>query len=277
MGGWVDGGGGGMWGDPRGHGVGPLAGRTPAPPRLSIRPPRTATHPPLHPQAQPLAPPSLQLVAKEYGGGWEPDPLMHVWRRHAQRGPVARRGKWAAEEDEALLRAMAVHGRKWSKVAQLVPGRTDVQCRERFMNVHNPDLRTGEAWREEEDQMLAALVPQLRRTNSRVRRREGEGGGGRVLRWPAGVAPHAAPLAASQPASRPAGRPASNSQQPVPASSVQEPCAALCSCSLCAAALSTCMLRAWDELQVKWSAVARHIPGRTDKQCALRWQHLASK
>ena len=33
---------------------------------------------------------------------------------------------------------MAVHGRKWSLVAKLVPGRTDVQCRERFMNVLNP-------------------------------------------------------------------------------------------------------------------------------------------
>lgn len=34
--------------------------------------------------------------------------------------------------------AMALHGRKWSQVAKLVPGRTDVQCRERFMNALNP-------------------------------------------------------------------------------------------------------------------------------------------
>lgn len=38
----------------------------------------------------------------------------------------------------AYLQAMALHGRKWSEVARLVPGRTDVQCRERFMNVLNP-------------------------------------------------------------------------------------------------------------------------------------------
>ena len=34
--------------------------------------------------------------------------------------------------------AMALHGRKWSHVAKLVPGRTDVQCRERYMNCLNP-------------------------------------------------------------------------------------------------------------------------------------------
>lgn len=33
---------------------------------------------------------------------------------------------------------MALHGRKWSHVAKLVPGRTDVQCRERYMNCLNP-------------------------------------------------------------------------------------------------------------------------------------------
>lgn len=35
---------------------------------------------------------------------------------------------------------MALHGRKWSQVAKLVPGRTDVQCRERYMNVLNPGV-----------------------------------------------------------------------------------------------------------------------------------------
>ncbi|KAI7841291.1 hypothetical protein COHA_004910, partial [Chlorella ohadii] len=39
-----------------------------------------------------------------YGGGWDPDQLMHIWRRHAQRGPQARKGKWTEEEDETLRR-----------------------------------------------------------------------------------------------------------------------------------------------------------------------------
>lgn len=41
----------------------------------------------------------------------------------------------------SFLQAMALHGRKWSHVAKLVPGRTDVQCRERYMNCLNPGGR----------------------------------------------------------------------------------------------------------------------------------------
>lgn len=40
---------------------------------------------------------------------------------------------------------MAIHGRKWSKVAAHVAGRTDVQCRERFMNCLNPGGLGGES------------------------------------------------------------------------------------------------------------------------------------
>ena len=51
------------------------------------------------------APPARpQLIADEFGGGWDPDQLMHIWRRHAQRGPAARKGKWTPEEDDALLK-----------------------------------------------------------------------------------------------------------------------------------------------------------------------------
>lgn len=59
----------------------------------------------------PPPPPPLQRIAEEYnaqyGGGWDPDQLMHIWRRHAQRGPQARKGKWTQEEDESLLRVRA--------------------------------------------------------------------------------------------------------------------------------------------------------------------------
>ena len=66
----------------------------------------------------------VQLVASEFGGGWRPDQLMHIWRRHQQRAegpgradaaattaaaaealPVApRKGKWTPEEDDLLLK-----------------------------------------------------------------------------------------------------------------------------------------------------------------------------
>ncbi len=36
---------------------------------------------------------------------------------------------------------MSVEGRKWSLVAKHVAGRSDVQCRERYMNVLDPSLK----------------------------------------------------------------------------------------------------------------------------------------
>jgi hypothetical protein len=41
-----------------------------------------------------------------------------------------------------LLRAVEIHGDEWWKVATLVPGRTDVQCRERYIN----SLKSGAEW-----------------------------------------------------------------------------------------------------------------------------------
>ena len=43
--------------------------------------------------------------------------------------------------DAAAVQAVSVEGRKWSLVAQHVTGRSDVQCRERYMNVLDPSLK----------------------------------------------------------------------------------------------------------------------------------------
>lgn len=43
------------------------------------------------------------------------------------------------------MQAVSVHGFKWSLVATLVPGRGDMACRERFMNVLDPNRKSG-AW-----------------------------------------------------------------------------------------------------------------------------------
>ena len=57
-----------------------------------------------------------------------------------------------------LSTAVRTHGAKnWVKVQQHVPGRTDVQCRERWVNILNPDLNQGE-WSTEEDEKLKKLI-----------------------------------------------------------------------------------------------------------------------
>ncbi|KAJ8773056.1 hypothetical protein K2173_028233 [Erythroxylum novogranatense] len=69
-----------------------------------------------------------------------------------------RKGTWTLDEDKCLKVAVKFFGPKnWNKIAQFVPGRTQVQCRERWFNALDPSLNTGE-WSEEEDLRLKAII-----------------------------------------------------------------------------------------------------------------------
>jgi hypothetical protein len=50
-----------------------------------------------------------------------------------------KRGAWTPEEDASLRAAVRVFGQKWSRVKDLVPGRTAPQCRERFVRALGGD------------------------------------------------------------------------------------------------------------------------------------------
>lgn len=106
--------------------------------------------------------------------------------------PSIRKGKWTGEEDELLRFAVKFHGgeksekRDWCLVCRWVPGRTDVQCRERWMNILSPELK-AEPFTPEEDERLCKLLGEMNvdavswaavqakhfpgRTDSQVRRR----------------------------------------------------------------------------------------------------------
>ncbi|XP_057770505.1 uncharacterized protein LOC130990303 isoform X2 [Salvia miltiorrhiza] len=69
-----------------------------------------------------------------------------------------RSGKWTLEEDKRLKVAVTLFGPKtWRKVANCVPGRTHVQCRERWVNCLDPSLNKAE-WTEEEDLKLEEAI-----------------------------------------------------------------------------------------------------------------------
>lgn len=72
--------------------------------------------------------------------------------------PHNRRGKWLEDEDEALRAAMALFGDKgWVRVQEHVPGRTEIQCRERYCDYLDPSLNHG-PWSAEDIQKLRDLV-----------------------------------------------------------------------------------------------------------------------
>jgi len=64
---------------------------------------------------------------------------LHRWQKSIN--PKIRRARWTPEEDKLLMDAVKLYGHAWSRVQHHVPNRTDVQCRERWMNILNPELQ----------------------------------------------------------------------------------------------------------------------------------------
>ncbi|GAA5987796.1 hypothetical protein JCM11641_004932 [Rhodosporidiobolus odoratus] len=82
---------------------------------------------------------------------------LNRWQRALR--PTIKKGRWSAEEDDALRAALAsCNGEaSWNYIAQRVPGRTDAQCRERWLNCLDPKLKSNKVWNEEEEALLVKL------------------------------------------------------------------------------------------------------------------------
>jgi hypothetical protein len=93
------------------------------------------------------------------------------WAAHldptVERTTTGKEGKrWEEEEDELLMDAMKIHGKDWSRVAVLVPGRTHKQCYNRWSKNVCPDIDKMTAynkdkWTVKEDEMLINAVKKL--------------------------------------------------------------------------------------------------------------------
>jgi hypothetical protein len=68
--------------------------------------------------------------------------------------------KWTGEEDAKLTEAVKKHGKNWVAVATLVPGRTDSQCRARWVKCLDPDRASNTAEEEHNDGNDEALMPE---------------------------------------------------------------------------------------------------------------------
>jgi len=81
---------------------------------------------------------------------------LHRWTKTLN--PKIKRGRWTEEEDKRLTLAVhAYENYNWIKIQKHVPGRTDVQCRERWCNILDPKLKDG-PWTKEEDELLMKAI-----------------------------------------------------------------------------------------------------------------------
>ena len=94
-------------------------------------------------------------VAKEFPGRSDLQCLQH-WQHVLNPNIIKGKGSWTKDEDETLKQRVAEMGRKWAKIAKGLPGRVGKQCRERYVNHLDPNLRKGEWTREEEETLVDA-------------------------------------------------------------------------------------------------------------------------
>jgi len=74
--------------------------------------------------------------------------------------PSITKGKWTMLEDIKLALYLEFYGKgKWSIIAKKFINRTDVQIRERWCNILDPRLKTGNKWKSEEDELLLKEAP----------------------------------------------------------------------------------------------------------------------
>lgn len=78
------------------------------------------------------------------------------WQTLTNPPVIKGKGSWTAEEDQILREKRGLYGRKWAKIAAHLPGRQGKQCRERFVNHLDPELKKGE-WSDDEEAILIAM------------------------------------------------------------------------------------------------------------------------
>ena len=97
------------------------------------------------------------------GSGTMQDDESHASEEEYEEGgqPDLARRPWTKEEDYLILQLVATHGtRKWPVVASKLHARTGKQCRERFKNQLDPNIKK-EPWTAEEDIAIVEAQAQL--------------------------------------------------------------------------------------------------------------------
>ncbi|XP_044153087.1 myb-related protein B [Bufo gargarizans] len=105
----------------------------------------------------------LRALVKKYGPGEWKQIASHMLNRTEQQcqqrwlrvlHPDRVKGPWTKEEDEKVIELVKKYGTKhWTLIAKQLKGRLGKQCRERWHNHLNPEVKKS-SWTEEEDQII---------------------------------------------------------------------------------------------------------------------------
>jgi hypothetical protein len=111
-------------------------------------------------------PKSWKKVSTDYLGDLRSEvQCLHRWTKVLKPGLV--KGPWTDEEDAIILSCIDRGMTKWSDIANCVPGRLGKQCRERWSNHLDPNLKKGH-WSVEEDRLLVEAQSVLGNCWSRI-------------------------------------------------------------------------------------------------------------
>ena len=97
------------------------------------------------------------LIAKEVGSRDN----KQCWRRWTDcLNPDINKDPWTPEEDQTIRDFVGENGpTKWSKLAKMLPGRMDAQCRQRWFRHLDPYINKS-PWTEEEDEKIVEYKAQ---------------------------------------------------------------------------------------------------------------------
>uniref|UniRef100_A0A8C5IR60 snRNA-activating protein complex subunit 4 n=1 Tax=Junco hyemalis TaxID=40217 RepID=A0A8C5IR60_JUNHY len=91
-----------------------------------------------------------------YMEGRDSAQLIYRWTKSVD--PSLKKGPWTPEEDAMLMAAVKKYKEKdWYKIRREVPGRSDAQCRDRYVKALHWDVKKGK-WSLEEEEQLIELV-----------------------------------------------------------------------------------------------------------------------
>jgi hypothetical protein len=99
-------------------------------------------------------------IAAEMASGHTESQLATRWTKTLRPGIDS--GRWNDVLDARLKAAVQIYGdKKWSVIAEHVPGKTDRKCRERYSEKLAPGLKQNQEWEEDEDDILLREVQRI--------------------------------------------------------------------------------------------------------------------